>query len=205
MRDLKKQCEVLGDDFANKNVGHYAQRNQSDLKKISYDYFIGKMGEWVVYYYLMKQKKEYHPDNQPLMYLLQQANWDADLENNKYKIAVKTCKQGKYGLNWSFSIRDHILQKYDENYLVFFVEWITDSIYRIHSFSNTKKLIDSNAYDFDENLDKIEFKNIKFFVRSGNIIYTKKFKSRVKYNHYLKNINEIIDLGKDQIFSNEVL
>jgi len=104
--------------FAETVVGtvDYTESNQSNLKKISDDHFISKLGEEAVKKIFEERgNKVIGPDY--TIYHAKKKSWSADLIINEIEVAVKTQKKSaanKYGLSWTFQFsqvrKDPILQ-----------------------------------------------------------------------------------------------
>jgi hypothetical protein len=104
--------EQLADLFSKKvfntNIQKYAERNQSDVKKIISDIYIGKMAEFAVWNYLQRDGKDATiPDI--MVYPAKKKSYDADIFCGDIKIHVKSCvAMGLYPVSWIFQPNDPV-------------------------------------------------------------------------------------------------
>jgi hypothetical protein len=165
-------------DFTATKKKVYADRAQSDLNKIYQDCYLSKLAEFAAWKYLvvnLSDYPQYRPDKQPSLVLLKQANWDADMQNERYKFAVKSVTEKiaqAFGLSWTFQQskgHDPILDISDVMYKVIFVKIYNENKFLIYGASHTQALKDSGAYMFEDNIDLPKFKGIKLFVKADKV------------------------------------
>jgi hypothetical protein len=88
--DIFNRCSKFAADCVSTNIDKYAQRNQFDVDKIEKDIRAGKVGEELVYNYLITLYPNISkPDHN--IYQKNNKSWDSDLRGpNGLKIAVKS-------------------------------------------------------------------------------------------------------------------
>ena len=159
-----------------KNV--YGARNQTNMDKIYQDCYLGKLAEFAAWKYLavyLKDYPQYRPLRQPCVKFLSRPNWDADMENEKYKFAVKSQtkeRADRFGLSWTFQQsmgHDEILDIRSVYYKVIFVEVFSENKFLIYGASHAQALKDSGAYMFEDGVDLPQFKGIKLFVKADKV------------------------------------
>lgn len=178
MSKLHDAVAKFAKDFTETKRKVYADRAQSDLNKIYQDCYLSKLAEFSVWKYLtvnLADYPQYKPKKQPSLVLLRQANWDPDLQNSKYKFAVKSVTEGiarAFGLSWTFQQskgHDPILDMRDVMYKVMFVKIYNENKFLIYGASHTQALKDSGAYMFEDGVDLPKFKGIKLFVKADKV------------------------------------
>ena len=164
-------------EFAKTKVKVYAQRNQTDQKKIVMDCYYSKLAEFAAWKYLtdfMPNHPQYKPIGQPCIKVLERPNWDADLKNEKYKFAVKSVTKSMadyFGTSWTFNLRppDKLLSISDANYKVMFVITHSENKFIIYGASHSQALKASGAYMFEDGVDLAKLKGIKLFVKADKV------------------------------------
>jgi hypothetical protein len=104
----EKLADMFSKQVFNTNVEKYAERNQSDVKKIISDIYIGKMAEYAVWNYLQRDGKDAtFPDI--AIYPAKKKSYDADITAGDIKSHVKCCvAMGVYPISWVFQPNDPV-------------------------------------------------------------------------------------------------
>lgn len=169
--ELIYRCKYHAQEVTPTKMGLYkAQNNPEIMRRQS---FQGKMAEWAVYYYL--KLIGYSPLNIPTMEVLDNPNWQPDLQTEKYKISVKCCPSwnlnNKHAYSWTFQAEqggrtDTILKIERDDYIVFFVVAYSDTVYEIYGTATARRLKQSKSYIFEDGIDKPSMKGNKLFVKA---------------------------------------
>lgn len=127
---LKAKARQFGEDVV--KTTRYAARGQTDLEKIAFDHYVGKLGEEAVRIVLESYGRRVQgPDYG--VYDKTKKSWASDLFVNGVGVAVKTqCRTAakRWGLSWTFHDlqgvkKDPVLEK--PNSWVYFVEFVNDT------------------------------------------------------------------------------
>jgi hypothetical protein len=178
MSRLHELVAKFSKDFTATKKTVYANRNQTNQGAIYQNCYLSKLAEFAAWKYLtvnLVDYPQYRPDKQPSLVLLKQANWDADMQNERYKFAVKSVTEKiaqAFGLSWTFQQskgHDPILDISDVMYKVIFVKIYNENKFLIYGASHTQALKDSGAYMFEDNIDLPKFKGIKLFVKADKV------------------------------------
>jgi hypothetical protein len=104
----EKLSDIFSKEVFYTNLDKYKQRNQSDVKKVISDIYIGKMAEFAVWNYLQRDGKDAtFPDI--MIYLSNKKSYDADITAGDVKIHVKSCvAMGVYPISWVFQPNDPV-------------------------------------------------------------------------------------------------
>ena len=104
----EKLADMFSKQVFNTNIQKYAERNQSDVKKIIADIYIGKMAEFAVWNYLLRDGKDATmPDI--MVYSAKKKSYDTDITCGDAKIHVKSCiAMGVYPVSWVFQPNDPV-------------------------------------------------------------------------------------------------
>ena len=104
--DEINRCKVYARDVAPSCIYESEQR---DLKKITFNHFIGKLGEFSAYHWLKNFGfKLEEPDLE--IYAKGKKNHNSDLKVNNTEIAVKTQHDSRanlYGWSWTFQMGEY--------------------------------------------------------------------------------------------------
>jgi hypothetical protein len=104
----EKLSDIFSKEVFYTNLDKYKQRNQSDVKKVISDIYIGKMSEFAVWNYLQRDGKDAtFPDI--MIYPANKKSYDADITAGDVKIHVKSCvAMGVYPISWVFQPNDPV-------------------------------------------------------------------------------------------------
>jgi hypothetical protein len=104
----EKLSDIFSKEVFYTNLDKYKQRNQSDVKKVISDIYIGKMSEFAVWNYLQRDGKDAtFPDI--MIYPANKKSYDADIKAGDVKIHVKSCvAMGVYPISWVFQPNDPV-------------------------------------------------------------------------------------------------
>jgi len=104
----EKLSDIFSKEVFYTNLDKYKQRNQSDVKKVISDIYIGKMAEFAVWNYLQRDGKDAtFPDI--MIYSANKKSYDADITAGDVKIHVKSCvAMGVYPISWVFQPNDPV-------------------------------------------------------------------------------------------------
>ena len=104
----EKLADIFSKEVFNTNILKYAERKQTDVKKIISDIYIGKMAEFAVWNYLQQDGKDAtFPDI--VIYSAKKKSYDADITSGDVKIHVKCCvAMGVYPISWVFQPNDPV-------------------------------------------------------------------------------------------------
>lgn len=113
---IQAVCKNFADMVVDTNKDCYAKRNQTDIEKIKHDIFIGKLGEWGVYFiYLERGHKICPPDMN--IYSVKDKSYDADLKFGLFNLHIKSQtfeSSQRFGHSWMFQANDPVLIKPNE-------------------------------------------------------------------------------------------
>lgn len=186
--NIEKKWISDATDFAEKsistNINKYISRNQPNIKKGMNDNRVGKIGEEVVYNYLVKIMPEItKPDY--IVYKVKNKSWEKDLRDiaTNVKIGVKTqTKQSaeRYGQSWVFQNEDKGINGNDkidiENYIAFV-------------------LIDlDNKVGMIQGIVKVPWLHEKELFKPMKLAYLQNNKKAVYYDDLMKYENELWQL-----------
>ena len=118
----KEQCELFAKHSASSSLSEYKKRNQSDKDKIVSDIYNGKEAEFLVYNFLIAEKKKLEsPDLN--IYEGYRKSYDADLSVGDIDIHVKSHKvNSNFPVSWVFQKKDPLLsQAKDSDYIALVV------------------------------------------------------------------------------------
>lgn len=104
----EKLADMFSKQVFNTNIEKYAERQQSDVKKVISDIYVGKMAEFAVWNYLQRDGKDATmPDI--MVYSAKKKSYDADISCGDIKIHVKSCiAMGVYPVSWVFQPNDPV-------------------------------------------------------------------------------------------------
>lgn len=138
----KLLCIKFANDVVNTNVRKYAQRNQTDKKKIIEDIYIGKVAEYATYNYLKSKGRQLEaPDIK--IYGAKNKSFSADLSDGSLMFHVKCMKHDtakRFGLSWSFQKEDPLVTRPDNRDVLVLCEYIDGTI-DIKSVIQAKRVI----------------------------------------------------------------
>lgn len=120
-KDIYDKCKRFASTNMSYNPLEYQRRGQSNHDKITFDVFTGKLAEWGVY---LQARNLGVQLAEPDMRIVQpdQKTFDPDLQVGKWRIHVKSVDYDnakKYGMSWSFSIKDHLITRPHKHDLIY--------------------------------------------------------------------------------------
>lgn len=173
MRDWRPECKTFATEITPTKLRLYGLDGQDDYYKIWMDNYYGKLAEFAAWNWLLPHDTE-KLISPPLMTVLDNPNWNADLNWAGYPIAVKSCYGSsfeRYGYSWTFQIAgrrvDPIYKSRNPNHKVIFVACPSETEFVIYGVSDAKRLGEMGAYGFKDGVDLPYLKATKRFVRAN--------------------------------------
>jgi len=119
LKPISKYQDELAATFSESciatNVAEYARRDQSDVNKIAYDIYNGKVAEYMVFNHLLKNGKSATPPD-VMIYEKNEKSFDADITSGEIQIHVKSCQADTpFGHSWVFQPQDSLVSNPTEN------------------------------------------------------------------------------------------
>jgi len=115
--EIVQICKEFAEKCCPTNQNEYARRNQNNIEKIKKDIRIGKMGEFAVYYMMLKKEAKGITKPDLEIYENNKKSFDSDLKCGNYNFHIKSqCLESasKFGISWMFQKTDPLIKKASE-------------------------------------------------------------------------------------------